>query len=52
MPILNFPFHKSLPFSLEQMSWKPMTLTSAATTYFSAIPGTTTNVIQPKHILI
>ena len=43
----GIPFHRSLQFDMELMSWKPMSLTYAATTYFYAFPGATTNV-QPQ----
>ena len=43
----GIPFHKSLQFDMELISWKPMSLTYAATTYWYAFPGTTANV-QPQ----
>lgn len=39
----GIPFRQSLQFDMELMSWKPLTLTYAATTYFYAFPGATTN---------
>ncbi len=40
----GIPFQKSLQFDMELMSWKPMSLTYAATTYFYAFPGAATNL--------
>jgi hypothetical protein len=43
------PFRKALNFDIELMSWKPTTLTYAATTYWYAFPGATSNVApQPR----
>ncbi|MCX6929108.1 MAG: DUF2961 domain-containing protein [Verrucomicrobia bacterium] len=45
----GIPFHRSLQFDMELISWKPMTLTYAATTYWYAFPGTSSNVRpQPR----
>lgn len=44
----GIPFHKSLQFDIELMSWKPTTLTYAATTYWYAFPGAKSNILpQP-----
>lgn len=40
----GIPFRKSLQFDMELISWKPATLTYAATTYWYAVPGATTSV--------
>jgi hypothetical protein len=40
----GIPFNKSLQFDFELMSWKPTTLTYAATTYWYAFPGATSNL--------
>ncbi len=45
----GIPFRRSLQFDMELISWKPTTLTYAATTYWYAFPGVTTNVApQPR----
>ena len=45
----GIPFRRSLKFDMELMSWKPTTLTYAATTYWYAFPGATSNLSpQPK----
>jgi len=45
----GIPFGKTLQFDIELMSWKPTTLTYAATTYWYAFPGATSNIPpQPK----
>jgi hypothetical protein len=45
----GIPFRKSLQFDMELISWKPTTLTYAATTHWYAFPGATTIVApQPK----
>jgi hypothetical protein len=45
----GIPFRKSLQFDMELISWKPTTLTYAATTHWYAFPGATTTVApQPK----
>ena len=43
----GIPFHRSLQFDMELISWKPMTLTYAVTTYWYALPGASSNV-QPQ----
>ena len=43
----GIPFHRSLQFDIELISWKPTTLTYAATTYWYAFPGISSNV-QPQ----
>jgi len=43
------PFHRSLQFDMELISWKPTSLTYAATTYWYALPGTTANVQPQPH---
>ena len=43
----GIPFRRSLQFDMELISWKPTTLTYAATTYWYAFPGTSSNV-QPQ----
>lgn len=40
----GIPFAKCLQFDIELMSWKPTTLTYAATTYWYAFPGATSNL--------
>ena len=40
----GIPFRKSLQFDMELISWKATTLTYAATTYWYAFPGTSSNV--------
>jgi hypothetical protein len=40
----GIPFRRSFQFDLELISWKPTTLTYAATTYWYAFPGATSNV--------
>ena len=40
----GIPFAKSLQFDIELMSWKPTTLTYAATTYWYAFPGARSNL--------
>ena len=40
----GIPFNKSLQFDFELMSWKPTTLIYAATTYWYAFPGATSNL--------
>ena len=43
------PFRRSLQFDMELISWKPTTLTYAATTYWYAFSGVTTSVPpQPR----
>jgi hypothetical protein len=45
----GIPFRRSLQFDLELISWKPTTLTYAATTYWYAMPGASVNVVsQPR----
>ena len=45
----GIPFRKSLQFDMELISWHPTTLTYAATTYWDAFPGTSSNVApQPR----
>ena len=45
----GIPFRRSFQFDMELISWKPTTLTYAATTYWYAFPGVTTNVSpQPR----
>ena len=45
----GIPFRRSFQFDIELISWKPTTLTYAATTYWYAFPGTTSNVSpQPR----
>ena len=39
----GIPFRRSLQFDLELISWKPTTLTYAATTYWYAFPGASAN---------
>lgn len=46
-PLDSIPFRRSLQFDIELISWKPTTLIYAATTYWYAFPGATTN-IQPQ----
>jgi hypothetical protein len=41
------PFRRSLQFDMELISWKPMSLIYAATTYWYAMPGVSSNV-QPQ----
>jgi hypothetical protein len=43
----GIPFRRSLQFDMELISWKPTSLTYAATTYWYAFPGTTSNM-QPQ----
>jgi hypothetical protein len=43
----SIPFRRSLQFDMELISWKPTALTYAATTYWYAIPGASSNV-QPQ----
>ena len=43
----GIPFKKSLQFDIELIAWKPTTLTYAATTYWYAFPGASSNV-QPQ----
>lgn len=43
----TIPFRRSLQFDMELISWKPTSLTYAATTYWYAFPGTKSNV-QPQ----
>ena len=40
----TIPFRQSLQFDIELISWKPTTLTYAATTYWYAFPGATSNI--------
>jgi len=40
----GIPFRQSLQFDMELISWKPTTLTYAATTYWYAFPGATSNL--------
>ncbi|MES2657614.1 MAG: glycoside hydrolase family 172 protein [Verrucomicrobiota bacterium] len=40
----GIPFRKSLQFDIELISWKPTTLTYAATTHWYAFPGASTNL--------
>jgi hypothetical protein len=43
----GIPFRRSLQFDMELISWKPTTLTYAATTYWYALPGSSSDV-QPQ----
>lgn len=43
----GIPFRRSLQFDMELISWKPTTLTYAATTYWYSFPGTAASV-QPQ----
>lgn len=43
----GIPFRRSLQFDMELISWQPTTLTCAATTYWYAFPGISSNV-QPQ----
>jgi len=43
----GIPFRRSLQFDMELISWQPTTLTYAATTYWYALPGASSNV-QPQ----
>lgn len=43
----GIPFRRSLQFDMELISWEPTTLTYAATTYWYALPGASSNV-QPQ----
>ncbi len=43
----GIPFQRSLQFDMELIAWKTTTLTYAATTYWYAFPGATSN-IQPQ----
>ena len=43
----GIPFHHSLRFDMELIAWKPEKLTYAATTYWYAVPGGSSNV-QPQ----
>jgi len=43
----GIPFRRSLQFDMELISWKPTTLTYAATTYWYTFPGASSNV-QPQ----
>ena len=43
----GIPFRRSLQFDMELISWKPTTLTYAATTYWYALPVASSNV-QPQ----
>lgn len=45
----GIPFQKSLQFDFELISWKPTTLICAATTYWYAFPGATSNVRPQPH---
>lgn len=40
----GIPFRQSLQFDMELISWKPTTLTYAATTYWYAFPKTVSNI--------
>lgn len=40
----TIPFQRSLQFDIELISWKPTTLSCAATTYWYGFPATTSNV--------
>ncbi len=40
----GIPFRQSLHFDIELISWKPTVLTYAATTYWYAFPGATSNL--------
>ena len=40
----GIPFRRSLRFDMELISWEPTTLTYAATTYWYAFPGATSNL--------
>lgn len=45
----GIPFRRSLQFDMELISWKPTTLTYAATTYWYGFPGASSNVRpQPR----
>jgi len=45
----GIPFRESLRFDIELMTWKPTALTYAATTYWYAFAGATSNVApQPE----
>ena len=45
----GIPFRRSLQFDMELISWKPTSLTYAATTYWYAVPGGSSNVRpQPR----
>ncbi len=45
----GIPFRRALRFDIELISWKPTALTYAATTYWYAAPGATSNVEpQPR----
>lgn len=45
----TIPFHRSLQFDIELISWRSTTLTYAATTYWYALSGATSNVApQPR----
>lgn len=48
----GIPFRKSLQFDIELISWAPTTLSYAATTYWYAFPGATSNVApQPANAI-
>lgn len=49
----GIPFRQSLQFDMELISWKPTTLIYAATTYWYAFPGATSNVKpQPTEAIL
>jgi hypothetical protein len=45
----GIPFRRSLQFDMELMSWKATTLSYAATTYWYALPGASSNVKPQPH---
>ena len=45
----GIPFERALQFDMELISWQPTTLTYAATTYWYAFPGATSNVPPQPH---
>jgi hypothetical protein len=45
----GIPFHRSLRFDMELISWKPTTLIYSATTYWYAFPGAVSNVKPQAH---
>lgn len=48
-PLDAIAFNRSLNFDIELISWEPTTLTYAATTYWYAFPGATSNIVpQPE----
>lgn len=45
----TIPFHHSLQFDMELISWRPTTLTYAATTHWYTFPKATSNIAPQPH---